>query len=432
MDWLGLFESCHRLFSQAFVRFAVALGTTRVVEVSSTLPGDGLLALADGVAEDGAAAATAGEVPADTLGPTAGGGLSAEAWEDLQQRQAKYRGFVLDGLVACGHLADCIVLRIALRPHMTLIRSLMLLGSDKWLLQQEAKLLQGLGQDKHGIDLREYRGVVAASRTLERVVISTANSLFSDERLWDAVPAAARTVARRVQSFALLSRTLCLATSMEEMHSEYPFRLFLLLLDPSLSQQVKAEKCQMDPWSLAFVEHHEARDGLGSSNALHDLLTSVIMGWWDTAPLESRHASIRRSIVSLSCQTHLASFVDLSAREVLRRYRKVVQRASNIFGPPAKEKNDPATKPQSHVPARSQGQHQLREGEGAAAHGELSSQPITENTATTSGMWQHCIVMCPTRTKFGLMNLVVNALRHTGEATMTSKICLAHGNETLT
>ena len=171
--------------------------------------------------------------------------------------------------------------------------------------------------------------MVAASRTLERVVISTAKSLFSDERLWDAVPAGARTVARRVQSFALLSRTLCLATSMEEMHSEYPFRLFLLLLDPSLSQQVKAEKCQMDPWSLAFVEHHEARDGLGSSNALHDLLTSVIMGRWDAAPLESRHASIRRSIVSLSCQTHLASFVDLSAREVLRRYRKVVQRASN-------------------------------------------------------------------------------------------------------
>ena len=139
---------------------------------------------------------------------------------------------------------------------MTLIRSLMQLGSDKWLLQQEAKLLQGLGQAKHGIDLPEYRGVVAASRTLDRVVISTAKSLFSDERLWDAVPAAARTVARRVQSFALLSRTLCLATSMEEMHSEYPFRLFLLLLDPSLSQQVKAEKCQMDPWSLAFVEHH--------------------------------------------------------------------------------------------------------------------------------------------------------------------------------
>ena len=52
---------------------------------------------------------------------------------------------VLDGLVGFGLFADCVMLRIALRPHATLFRSLMVLGGDKWLLGHEANMIHGKG-----------------------------------------------------------------------------------------------------------------------------------------------------------------------------------------------------------------------------------------------------------------------------------------------
>ena len=80
----------------------------------------------------------------------------------------------------------------------------------------------------------------------------------------------------------------------------------------------KAKDCELDKWTRNMLEQHPSFD-----DALfkHKLLLLGITAVKDIAPIEARHASIRRVLKVLSTQTHSLDFADLDARWIFLQAR---------------------------------------------------------------------------------------------------------------
>ena len=80
----------------------------------------------------------------------------------------------------------------------------------------------------------------------------------------------------------------------------------------------RERRCLFDTWTRQFVQHW-GEDGLDSEDAEVDCLATASMMLSDTSVIEARHASIRRSLVLASTQTHCELLERASSEFVYRQ-----------------------------------------------------------------------------------------------------------------
>lgn len=169
---------------------------------------------------------------------------------------------------------------------------------------------------------RRYRAVVVAGGQLEQDAIDQVRATLSESGPWILVPAGSRTVDLRHLAFSCLSRTLCVMHDQREKNRHYPYRTFMVLVDHSMASVIEQEQCEWDDWTRKLFVAYERRGGFLCSDALEDIRTTALSLRVDTAQIEALHASLRRSSVSMGCQTHSFAFPDASADMFLRKVRR--------------------------------------------------------------------------------------------------------------
>lgn len=145
--------------------------------------------------------------------------------------------------------------------------------------------------------VRKFRAVVAAVGELENHFFQMVRERLLAQRHWSHMPPAARNINFQHLSSKLLSRMRCCVQQLlAAPHSRFPHRIFLLLEGPSLGDICLEEKdCMLDDFSQGLIAGYEDK-GLGDPEALA-VLRALALAWrLDFADVESRHASLRRSL----------------------------------------------------------------------------------------------------------------------------------------
>ena len=84
------------------------------------------------------------------------------------------------------------------------------------------------------------------------------------------------------------------------------------------SELAATPECFLDSWTKGVLQKHPTLDDDGFKHQLHLMGLMLVK---DIAPVEARHASIRRILTILSCQTHTLDFADLDSRWVFMQAR---------------------------------------------------------------------------------------------------------------
>lgn len=186
-----------------------------------------------------------------------------------------------------------------------------------------------------------------AQGELEEAAIAQVRSAFVEPMHWSVLPLGRKTVDMRHLAFVSFSRTLCVFHDQMVKNKHYPFRIFLLLVDPALEATIIAERCQWDEWTVGFATAYKNKGGITCPDAMEDLRATACTLKVDMAQIEALHASLRRVVVTSGCQPHAFPFADGSADMVLRKFRRqrehLGERLKDLFatgGEPADRSSD--------------------------------------------------------------------------------------------
>ena len=119
----------------------------------------------------------------------------------------------------------------------------------------------------------------------------------------------------------LLTRSACPVHLYFKKLTQFPFRLLLLLCDPgppAIARSIEASCPQLhDGYTKDFLKRFAGR--MTCEEAMLELPLSVFISRTNAAPMECRHAHIRRLVSSLSVQTRRPSVAMISACFLLRK-----------------------------------------------------------------------------------------------------------------
>lgn len=240
-------------------------------------------------------------------------------------------------------LSKMVILRQTVEPFRVLLSSHFRLASKAWEVEQLAKAT-AVGAEEG--TSRQYRIVVAAMMSLELAFLGSVRKRLTDEREWFVLTSMkGQTVALRTLSFRLLSKAGCgVQELLADQHDKFPYKLFLLLEDPTLAEVFEAVKpCELDEFSKSFIKHFvETGLGLGHEDAIASLRCLAVLAKIDISHIEARHASVRR-LLHASPQAKKPSAQLLSALWACTRLAK---RQAAGFGegviPRSKPRQSPA------------------------------------------------------------------------------------------
>ena len=309
-DELGLLMCCHGILFHAYMAFLVSCGHRGARDIVQPSVGgrgprvvqDGhqlAIGAGDGEDDEGESEVDFGEAPPDHPGQPqrdeAVAGLLDVPGEDQTDWAAWNAKFRQGGFrfLMSAPLGMLMLLRLCLEPFRVIMQAHLHMASAAWETEQrhrEAKAMQG-DSGNH----RQYRVVVAASQTLEDQFLVSVYDLLCSKATWAFLPLASCTFAFKCLAFRMLSRMgSCVQYMLKLPHSRFPFKLFLLLEDPSLSEVFACAKpCELDDFSKGFLETFREK-GLSHPDALMALQCLALLMKVDISGIEARHASIRR------------------------------------------------------------------------------------------------------------------------------------------
>ena len=234
-------------------------------------------------------------------------------------------------------LQALVITRLALEPYRLLMAALLAQAGEKWLQQQILKYIQAATREAECPVAREeieYRILNAATNKQVSACLARFGRLMLDGALWRPVILAG-IVTRNSSTlcFRMLARSgAALHELLFSTHTNYPFKLFQLLLPDSeavanqILDDARACKHRLDPYSASFVDLYATAEGLGGEDARQELHLVAFMAAIDISCIEARHASIRRLCKSRSMQTHNIEFPDLSAEWFAARQRLLAKK----------------------------------------------------------------------------------------------------------
>lgn len=246
IDELGLMECVHGVLAQAYRAFLIACGHNSARSWDPMYQGaqaGGVGALqpaedANGLGGDGGEGSGSDRDemnpdPQDKPVAMVQGGAEAEVDWAAVNSAARRKGFAF---IKGRPLGKLMVLRRCVEPFRVLLSRHFHLTSDKWETEQRAREIASLSPAGGG-EPREFRVTVAASHALEDTFLEATADLLASQDAWRCLPPECRSIGFQSLVFKLLSR---MGSAVHELlykpHDRFPYRLFLLLEDPSLAE----------------------------------------------------------------------------------------------------------------------------------------------------------------------------------------------------
>ena len=332
VDDLGIFEAVHRLLSTTFARFCASY-QSGALAASFLVLGKALAKYDCQQRELEGEAGEEREVVAEeqAVGEATPGGGEAVAKADREDAASKERGDAPDWVrenvkhrkIAMAFLrgqplALMILIRLLMEPLRQYMGKQFRRAADKWDFSQRAAMAHAAEQGREHV--RQLRVVQVAEGSDDRQFALQVRLLASTEHLWAIMPPSFHTVRNRALAFRCISRVGCaFAKLLATRHQRFPFRVFLLLLDPAKAQELlQTPDCLLDGWTKTLKGLYPDFSGEEFQQVLY---TVALLLRVDISSVESRHASIRRLLTARSVQTHPMGFADLSAQWVFQQHR---------------------------------------------------------------------------------------------------------------
>ena len=237
------------------------------------------------------------------------------------------------------------LIAFVLRPLVALMQQHLEVAGDGFETRQsmqEAFSYMVDGADAGEGKERVHRhGLMAHLNVLEERCQRSALDMMQEAHHWIILPPHSRTAAFATRACIILSSICSLCHDLMVHHRSHPWKMFGLLVDSSLEQEIMLDcKHMMDPWSRELVAkcHHE---GLRLNDpTARSIIASVEREISrETAQIEARHASIRRGLVGLIVQTHTALFAHLSAGRLTQEVRRMSKLVRPGQKPPSLHKD---------------------------------------------------------------------------------------------
>lgn len=226
-----------------------------------------------------------------------------------------------------GHL---VLQRVLMEPLRQLLSDQLRVASADWEKGEQCKVAQSLESGTSGEQMsRRYRLSIAASCDNEQHVMKQMKLLWKEPALWIAIPPECYIVDFRGLAFRCLSKLACSTYQLlQTPHKQFPVRLFLLLEQPELADEMaRAPQCLLDPWTANMRKLHPTFSG---DEFCHKLALFALLMWKDTAVIEAKHASVRRLLTTASVHTHSQSFGELAAQWVFLQVRTRAQPTAQL------------------------------------------------------------------------------------------------------
>ena len=326
VEELGRLEGIHGLLSSTWERFMVAHSTPSL-QVSDGPACSGLGEEADEVPESvwQPANTALGTQPVDDREASADQGLefvvsSSDAEKHRSPAQhARDRRKAAEWLSA-KPFATLVLFRVTMAPLVSLLNAQLGLSSMEWDRKESGKQADQWASGGP-IPKRHYMVTMAAQQILERKYFVSLRQLFHEEAEWQLIKEEKHTVEFRALAFRILSRQGALIhLDLQVPHGLPPFSLFSVLHTPELAESVVGTPpCMLDEWSQAVIQKYPTLSG---EECLQFLETHAAIAATNTAPIESRHSSLRRQLVGRSLQTWPMAFPVLSAEFLLQGCRR--------------------------------------------------------------------------------------------------------------
>lgn len=212
-----------------------------------------------------------------------------------------------------------IIMSIILGPQLRLLLSYLEMAGVQW---DEDQLFQQMQTGE-----RKYRIVEAYTQGLTLKAFEDLRALLVDGTVWEVLGGDLNRH-HLTLAFRMISRVLGgLHMLLYDRHAGYPYKLFGIIQDPTLADEIIADgHCRWCPFTAGFLAKHNTANKLQSDEARLALLAIAATARRDTSRIECRFASVRRMKLIKSL-THLQSLEASSSLFVLRRQR-VLEKAS--------------------------------------------------------------------------------------------------------
>ncbi len=201
-----------------------------------------------------------------------------------------------------------IIISLAFKPILRLMRSMIWLGSEGFQKQESQKVVMGEQRSWRVLEMFLQNDMSKFRRAMDQ--------LFHQPS--DAIRDSGRVCHLRTLFFRLLSRSYC---SVEQVFA-YKFRLSPFCLFGSLwgltSALEELPLCMRDELTQAFVDQYGI-EGLTQPEAQAKLCVAAELLQMDIVGIEVRHASARRIGFNRSCHTWTMAHEDLSADFLCRQ-----------------------------------------------------------------------------------------------------------------
>ena len=175
-------------------------------------------------------------------------------------------------------------------------------------------------------------------------------SPFDADGPWSIIAPSQRTLVAQSTAFAMMSRAACCVhATICHAHQLYPFKIFGLLLDPSLASVIKSDlACMLDSFSLCFRQTFPTEAAMRSVECMHVLRSIALIMRIDTVRIECRHASIRRGKLVAS-QTHSQS---VEHAHFVMACQRIIEGCSAAGGSHQQDCVPPSSSPAAEVPVQ--------------------------------------------------------------------------------
>ena len=263
-------------------------------------------------------------------------------WGKKRNEQSRFRFSASEWFQHYYMDATAVFMLIAfvLRPLVALMHQHLEVAGDGFETRQsmqEAFSYMVDGADAGEVKDRAHRhGLMAYLNVFEERCQRPASDLMQEAHHWIILPAHSRT-----RACIMLSNICSLCHDLMVHHRSYPWKMFGLLVDSSLEQEIMLDcKHMMEPWSRELVVKCHCEGPRLNDPTAFSIIASVEREIrHQTAQIEARHASIRRRLVGLSVQTHTALFAHLSAGRLTQEVRRMSKHVRPGQQPPSLHKD---------------------------------------------------------------------------------------------
>ena len=329
VDYLGIFEGCHRLLSTSYARFCATFEkgavATQLLNLAESLQVYGEPPLAAIPAAYGQAAQ---EAEPHAAGEEGGGanvlpGVTSNTTAEAARKaaaaavNAKTRRLGLAWIVQ-NRFGHVVMIRLLMEPLRQYLAKQFRRAADAWDYSEKAK--QASACLSSGDCRRSFRIVSEAEGVEDECFLQSVRWLFQECEMWDTMPPRDHHASMRSLAFRCASRMGCVFHKLlRSRHKGFPYQMFRLLTNPDFAEKFRnMSECVLDEWCKSLRRRYPTLTG---DEFFQVLYTVAVLLRVDVSHVEARHASIRRFLTAGSVQTHQVSLPTLSAQWLFQQFR---------------------------------------------------------------------------------------------------------------